>query len=92
VEYPEAKLKEGPRIFTMHGRDTTLVTELPLASYTRFVVFPLPSGPSYREYLQTVTAQLPSQSLHRVSAGGHEFITGPISDLPLLFPDATAVP
>jgi Protein of unknown function (DUF2723) len=92
VEYPEVKLKEGPRIFTMHGRDTTLVTELPLASYTRFVVFPLPSGPSYREYLQTVTAQLPSQSLHRVSAGGHEFITGPISDLPLLFPDATAVP
>jgi hypothetical protein len=92
VEYPEAKLKEGPRIFTMHDRDTKLVTELPLDSYTRFVVFPLPSGPSYREYLQTVTARLPSKSLRSVSAGGHEFITGPISDLPLLFPDATAAP
>ncbi len=86
VEYPEAKLKGGPRIFTMHERDTKLVTELPLDSYTRFVVFPLPSGPSYREYLQTVTARLPSQSLHRVSAGGHEFITrtnlGPTAAVP----------
>ena len=64
VEYPEAKLKEGPRIFTMHERDTKLLTELPPDSYTRFVVFPLPSGASYREYLQKVTARLPSQSLH----------------------------
>jgi 4-amino-4-deoxy-L-arabinose transferase-like glycosyltransferase len=92
VEYPEVKLKEGPRVFAMHERDTKLLTELPVASYTRFVVFPLPSGDSYEEYLQTVKGRLPSHSLHGVSAGGREFITGPISDLPLLFPDAALTP
>src|SRR5215469_8266373 len=30
VEYPEAHLNEGPRIFSMHGRDTQLVTALPV--------------------------------------------------------------
>lgn len=88
VEYPEAKLKEGPRVFTMHERDTELVTELPVATYTRFIVFPLPGGDSYEEYLHTVKGRLPTQSLQSVSAGGREFITGPISDLPLLFPNA----
>jgi hypothetical protein len=92
VEYPKAHLKEGPRIFTMHERDTQLFTELPIAPYTRFVMFPLPRGDSYEEYLQTVKGRLPSQSLHSVSAGGREFITGPISDLPLLFPDAAPTP
>jgi hypothetical protein len=85
-------MKEGPRVFTMHERDTELVTELPVASYTRFIVFPLPSGDSYEEYLQTVKGRLPSHSLHSVSVDGRGFITGPISDLPLLFPDAAAAP
>jgi 4-amino-4-deoxy-L-arabinose transferase-like glycosyltransferase len=88
VEYPEAKLKEGARVFTMRERATELVTKLPVGSYTRFIVFPLPSGGSYEEYLQTIKGRLPSQSLQSVSAGGREFITGPISDLPLLFPNA----
>jgi hypothetical protein len=88
LEYPEAHLKEGPRIFSMHERDTQLLTELPAGPYTRFLVFPLPVGDSYREYLQTVKTRLPSASLRTVSAGGHEFILGPISDLPLLFPEA----
>lgn len=90
VEYPEAHLKEGPRIFSMHERDTRLLTELPGAPYVRFVVFPLPTGDSYRQYLQMVKAKLPGESLHAVSAGGREFIIGPISDLPLLFPEAAA--
>jgi hypothetical protein len=68
----------------MHERDTQLA-----ASYTRFVMFPLSNGNSYEEYLQTVKGRLPSQSLHGVSVDGREFITGPISDLALLFPDAT---
>jgi hypothetical protein len=76
----------------MHQRDTQLLTELPGVPYSRFVVFPLPSGNSYEEYLQKVKARLPRQSLHDVSAGGREFITGPISDLPLLFPDAASTP
>jgi hypothetical protein len=92
VEYPEAHLKEGPRIFSMHERDTRFLTGLPGAPYTRFVLFPLPAEDSYREYLQTVTARLPNGDLHTVSAGGHEFTTGPISDFPLLFPEAVRAP
>jgi hypothetical protein len=88
VEYPEAKLKDGPRVFVMRGRDTQLVTDLPLAACTRFVVFPLPNGEAYKEYLKTVEAKLPSRSLQTVSVGGHEFMVGSTSDLPLLFPDA----
>jgi hypothetical protein len=89
VEYPEAHLKEGPRIFSMYERDTQLGTSLPAGPYTRFVLFPLPRGDSYSEYIQKVIARLPGRSLHTVSLGGHEFVTGSISDLPLLFPEAT---
>jgi hypothetical protein len=87
VEYPEIKLKEGTRIFAMHERDTHLIAELPVASYSRFVLFPLPgSGDSYREYLEKVRARLPRQGLQTIRLNGHDFVTGPISDLPLLFP------
>jgi hypothetical protein len=89
VEYPEAHLKEGPRIFSMSERDTRLVTSLPTNPYTRFVMFPLPEGDSYKEYIQKVLKQLPGKSLRTVRFEGHDFLTGSISDLPLLFPEAT---
>ncbi len=92
IEYPEAKLKDGPRVFTMHQRNTALMAALPLGSYHRFIVFPLPNGSSYREYLQEVTARLPSRDLSRVTMDGHDYLTGPISDLPLLFPNAAKAP
>ena len=88
VEYPEVNLKEGRRVFAMHQRDTQLLASLPVASYTRFVFFPLPDGKSYRDYLETVTAKLPKQRINRISFEGRDYVTGPISDLPLLFPDA----
>jgi hypothetical protein len=89
VEYPEAHLKEGPRIFSMYERDTQLVTALPAAPYTQFVMFPLPEGDSYKEYIQKVIDRLPRKSLHTVKVGDREFVTGKTSDLPLLFPEAT---
>jgi hypothetical protein len=89
MEYPEAHLKEGPRIFSMHERDTQLVTALPSAPYTRFVLFPLPDGDSYKEYIQKVIDRFPGKSLRTVRLGGREFVTGSVSDLPLLFPEAT---
>jgi hypothetical protein len=92
IEYPEVKLKDGPRVFTMHQRDTALTAALPFASYHRFIFFPLPEGDSYRAYLQEVTARLPSQDLSRITVDGHEYVTGPISDLPLLFPNAAKAP
>jgi Protein of unknown function (DUF2723) len=92
IEYPEAKLKDGPRVFTMNQRNTILMAALPLAPYRRFIVFPLPNGSSYREYLQEVTARLPSHDLSRVTLDGHDYVTGPISDLPSLFPNAAKAP
>jgi Protein of unknown function (DUF2723) len=93
VEYPEAKLIEGARIFSMQGRDTHLLTAMPSGAYSRFVLFPLPTGSSeYRQYLKKVKDPLPSQSLQTVHAGGYDFITGPVSDLPLLFPKAARGP
>jgi hypothetical protein len=89
VEYPEAHLKEGPRIFCMYERDTHLITALPTAPYTQFVLFPLPAGNSYKEYIQKIIDRLPGTGLHTIRLSGHEFVTGSISDLPRLFPEAT---
>lgn len=87
VEYPEVKLRRGVRVFVMHDRDTRLLSALPVASYSRFVLFPLPNGSaSYRDYLKTVEQKLPQQDLETIHAGGHDFVIGPISDLHLLFP------
>jgi hypothetical protein len=89
VEYPEAHLKEGPRIFSMFERDTQLITALPVGPYTRFILFPLPNGDSYKLHIQNVMDRLPSKTLHTVTLSGHEFVIGSITDLPLLFPEAT---
>jgi hypothetical protein len=89
VEYPEAHLKEGARIFSMHERETSLLTQLPSGPYKRFILYPLPSGDSFLQYLQEVVGRLPSDRLQTVHLGGHEFIVGSISDLPILFPDAS---
>ncbi len=93
VEYPQVKLPQGTRVFTMHQRDTRLLSGLEVSSYSRFVLFPLPGGnASYKEYLQKVTAKLPGDSLSTVRIGGHDFVSGPISELPLLFPAAAPPP
>jgi hypothetical protein len=89
VEYPEAHLKEGPRIFSMYKRDTRLVTALPSAPYTRFVLLSLPDGDSYKDHIQKVIERFQGKSLHTIRFDGHELVTGSISDLPLLFPEAT---
>jgi hypothetical protein len=92
LEYPEAHLQQGLRIFSMHDRNTRLLTGLPAAHYARFVLFPLPGGASYRDYFKKVVDRLPARSLRTVNLDGHEFLTGSISDLPLLFPDAPPAP
>jgi hypothetical protein len=88
VQYPEVKLREGVRIFTMHDRDTRLLPELPTGSYSRFVLFPLPGEDgTYKKYLEKVESRLPSQTLKTIRVNGFEFVTGPVSDLPALFPE-----
>lgn len=91
LEQPEAKLREGTRIFAMQGRDTQLLTRLPDGPWTQFVFFPLPNqGAAYKEHLKEAMHKLPDGSLRTVSANGHDFVIGPVSDLPLLFPKMPA--
>jgi len=93
IEYPEVKLREGTRIFAMHERDSSLLTGLPAAAYTRFVLFPLQGGDvAYQQYMQKVEKLLPQENLRILRVGDHEFVSCPISDLPLLFPDAASAP
>ena len=91
LEYPEATLIEGKRIFAMQGGDSFLLAGLPAAGYSRFVLFPLPNdGAEYAEYLQKVEKLLPEKDLQKVDLEGHQFVTAPIADLKLLFPDAVS--
>ena len=62
---------------------------LELKSGGRRPPMPLPAGEKeYQEYFDKVRLKFPSGDLHLVRAGTFEFITGPIRDLPLLFPHA----
>lgn len=91
LELPGVKLREGTRIFAMQSRDTRLLADLPAGPWTQFVFFPLPGqGAGYKEHLREAMGKLPSESLRTVSANGHDFVIGPISDLPLLFPRVAA--
>jgi hypothetical protein len=93
LEYPEASLLEGKRIFAMRGRDTFLVSGLPTGAYSRFVLFPLPAGDAeYTKYLEKVEKLLPSKDLSSVDLEGHKFVTAPIADLALLFPSTSLAP
>ena len=93
LEYPEATLVQGKRIFAMQGRDSFLLSQLPGSSYSRFVLFPLPAGEAeYAQYLDKVTKLLPTKDLTSTILEGHRFVSAPIADLPLLFPDAVTTP
>ncbi|MEO6965250.1 MAG: hypothetical protein ABI076_05050 [Acidobacteriaceae bacterium] len=93
VEYPEVKLKEGTRIFVMHDRTTRLLARLPATSCSRFILFPLPLGGSaYVKYVQGVEERFQGGTLRTIHAGRRDYVTGPISALPNLFPVATSQP
>ena len=86
LEYPESNLLEGPRIFAMQGRDTFLLSGLPDAPFARFVLFPLPAGNAdYALYMDKIKKLLPGKDLSSMDLGGHQFVTAPMADLPLLF-------
>ena len=87
LEYPEAQLAQGARIFAMHDRNTELLSALPSGGWSRFVLFPLPAGNAeYAHYIDDVVKLLPARDLQTVTLNGHPFVTAPIRDLPLLFP------
>jgi hypothetical protein len=70
----------------MQGDDTRLLTGLPTAAYSRFVIFPLAENAENKQYLQKVMSKLPSHSVSVVHRDGKDFVIGPVSELPLLFP------
>jgi hypothetical protein len=87
VQYPELAYPGGKRVFVMHERNTEVVGRLPTEHFERFVFFPLPQGNEYRAYLDGVRSKLPRGALTSVGIGRREVLTGPISLLPLLFPE-----
>ena len=87
AEFPEIQSSSGKRVFTMHDRDTRLVDRLATNGFTNFVLFPLPpAGVEYHMAFSKFRAKFPAKDLHTVKFAGCEFITGPITDLALLFP------
>jgi len=55
-----------------------------------FCLISSPGRRFYKEYIQKVIERLPNKRLtHRPFNIDYEFVTGSISDLPLLFPEAT---
>jgi hypothetical protein len=93
VQYPEVKLREGTRVFVMHGRDTRVEAKLDVTHFSRFVLFPLPGeDPEYQKYLGEIKKRFPEGSLATSHLGGHDYLTAPIADLPILFPSVVAHP
>jgi hypothetical protein len=91
LEYPAAKMPDGARIFSMQDRQTSLLAEIPPTACSRFVLFPLPAGSAeYRQYAAKVQSLLPAADLASVDLNGHQYVTAPIRDLPLLFPEMPA--
>lgn len=93
AEFPEFRSPVGMRVFTMQGRDTHLVDRLAANDLANFVLFPLPErGSEYRKAEDKFRAKFPAKDLHTANIAGCEFITGPIADLPLLFPTTSERP
>jgi hypothetical protein len=86
IEYPEVALQDGVRVFAMRGLNTSLLQSLPVVASDRFIFFPLPPGPEYRKYLESVTARLPAGDVKVLHADGIDFLTGSIACLNRIFP------
>ena len=88
IQYPEVPLASTTGVFAMRDQDTRLVSRLSIGSSRSFILFPLPSSDKeYREYMQQVRARFQPGTLHVTALNGHEFLTGPVSALPVLFPN-----
>jgi len=85
-------LESATGMFVMRHRNTSLVSRIPVGSFRDFILFPLPSSDTeYREYMQRVCARFPPGTLRVIALNGHEFLTGPISALRVLFPNTIAL-
>jgi hypothetical protein len=85
VQFPEVGYEDGPRVFVMQERSTTVTGRFPIERFDRFILFPLPEGAPYADYLTRVTRGLPPGTLRSVVIGHRTMWMGPASALPLLF-------
>jgi hypothetical protein len=91
IQFPEVPLASSTGVFAMRHQDTRLVSRLWIGSFRDFILFPLPSADKeYREYMQQVRARFPPGELRVISRNGQELLTGPVSALSVLFPNAVA--
>ncbi|MCU1337819.1 MAG: hypothetical protein JWO19_3400 [Bryobacterales bacterium] len=91
MQFPEVPLASSTGVFVMQNQDTRLVSRVSVSSFRNFILFPLPSSDrEYRQYLQGVRARFPPGTLRVTVQNGQEFLTGPVSALPVLFPNALA--
>jgi hypothetical protein len=92
IQFPEVPLVSATGVFMMRNRDTRLVSRVHVGSFRDFMLFPLPSSDrEYREYMQQVRARFPAGVLRVNTQNGIELLTGPISALHVLFPNAVAL-
>jgi hypothetical protein len=89
IQFPEVPLASTTGLFAMQHQDTRLVSRLQIGSFQDFILFPLPSSDNeYREYMQQVRGRFRAGVLHLSAQDGLEILTGPVSALPALFPNA----
>src|SRR6185312_11004705 len=92
IQFPEVPLASTLGVFAMRHQDTRLVSRLWIGSFRDFLLFPLPSsGAEYREYMQRVRERFPSGALRVIAHNGREYLTGPVSALPMLFPNTVVL-
>jgi len=92
IQFPEVPLASTTGVFAMHHQDTRIVSRLSVGSFREFLLFPLPASDNeYREYMQHIRDRFPAGVLHLSAHDGLEILTGPVSALPVLFPNAVAL-
>ncbi|HYM12888.1 MAG TPA: DUF2723 domain-containing protein [Bryobacterales bacterium] len=89
VQYPELQFPAGERVFAMERRETVLLGKLPPGRFNSFVIFPLPPGEEYQEYLQKLSDRFPPGELRAAVAEGRKFLI-PAAQLRALFPTVAA--
>jgi hypothetical protein len=86
VQYPAVRFSDGPRVVAVEQRDTVLLRAVPAGRFKNFVLFPLPEGREYRDYLaRRVLPRFPA-ALGALRVGSQVVLTGPADQVEHLFP------
>ena len=88
IQFPEVPLESATGVFAMQNRQTKVERQMAVGSFRDFILFPLPlSEKEYVDYINRIRARFPPGDLRVITQNGIEFLHGPISSLPVLFPN-----